>query len=286
MQDFRDATVVVTGAAAGMGAAYARAFARRGARLALCDVRAEPLEALARELGELIGHARVLAQAVDVADRAAVFAFAEEVREALGPAHVVINNAGIGGVGRPFYHVPLEEFDRTMRVNFDGVVNGTRAFLPHLVARGRGALVNVSSVFGLVGPPNATDYAAAKFAVRGFTEALMAEFYGSGIQVHCLHPGGVRTDIGARSGGDDRFAAEKLTTPPEDVAEHVIKCIRKGRLKIVYGNESRRVWLGANLLPLKLFIRQLWRETGHLTDTTEYADFNPARTGSALPPPK
>lgn len=278
MRDFRDATVVVTGAAAGMGAAYARAFARRGARLGLCDVNAERLGVLARELESRLGAGRVLAQAVDVADRAAVFAFAAAVREALGPAHVVINNAGIGGAGRPFYQLPLEEFDRTMRVNFDGVVNGTKAFLPHLVARGRGALVNVSSVFGLVGPPNATDYAAAKFAVRGFTEALMAEFHGSDIQIHCLHPGGVRTGIAARGGGD-RFAAEKLTTPPEDVAEHVIRCIARGRLKIVYGNESRRVWLGANLLPLKLFVRQLWRETGHLTDTSEYGDFNPSRKG-------
>lgn len=274
MRNFLDRTVVITGAASGMGRAYAEAFARRGSRLGLCDVDADRLSALSDRLAAEIGADRIFARVLDVSDEGAVAGFAEAVREALGPAHVVLNNAGIGGAGQPFYTMESAVFERTVRVNFDGVVYVTRAFLPHMVARGEGALVNVSSVFGLIGPPNATDYAATKFAVRGFTEALMAEFYGSDVQIHCLHPGGIRTDIAAGS-GNERFAAEKLITPPEDIVAHVIRCIERRRLKIVYGHESRRLWFAANFVPLRLFIKRFWAEARGIVDVSDYPRFNP-----------
>ncbi len=261
-----------------MGLAYAEAFARRGARLALADIDATGLAKAADRFAGLLGAANVHAQRVDVAEWEEVVGFAASVKEKLGNAHVVLNNAGIGGYGQPFFHTPLAELEQTMSVNFNGVVYGTKAFLPQLIANGEGVLVNVSSIFGLIGPPNATDYAASKFAVRGFTEALMAEFYNSPIQIHCLHPGGVRTNISSRN-RNERFDAEKLITPPEEVAEYVIKCIAAKRLKIVYGYESRRVWLGSNILPLRLLIKQFWREAHHIVDTARYADFNPFLNG-------
>ena len=278
MKDFRDKVVVITGASSGMGLAYVEEFAYLGARLALCDIDGDVLGVVAAEAAKLVGEDKVYAERVDVSDRAAVFAFAKTVRARLGPAHVVLNNAGIGGYGTPFYHADLDDFEHLMRVNFSGVVYGTKAFLPQLVENGAGALVNVSSVFGLVAPANATDYVASKFAVRGFTEALMAEFYGSDIQIHSLHPGGIATAIAERL-PDDQFADRFLTTPPNDIARYVIASIRRGRRQIVYGNQARRLWLGARLLSPMQFVRQFWRESRGMADTSGYGDFNPALHG-------
>ena len=194
MKNFADKIVVITGAGSGMGRAYALEFARLGARLALNDFDAKGLaETLA-----MLPHApagAVYSEVFDVGDQAAVYAFAAAVQARLGNAHVVINNAGIAGGGRPVWLKDEAAYQRTMQVNFFGVVYGTRAFLPQLLANGEGAIVNVSSVFGLVGTPDASDYCAAKFAVRGFTESLMVELQQSPISVHLVHPGGVRTNI-------------------------------------------------------------------------------------------
>ena len=274
MKNFRHKTVVITGAASGMGLAYAEEFAYLGARIAVCDVNAPVLGVVAEELAKIVGQENVYAQPVDVADREQVFGFAEAVKQHLGNAHVVINNAGVSGDATPFFHAGLDGFERLMRINFNGVVYGTKAFLPQLVANGEGALVNVSSIFGLVGVPGASDYCASKFAVRGFTESLMAEFYKSPIQIHCLHPGGIDTNI-ADGNANAKFVQEKLITPPNEIVRYVIDSIRKGRSKIVYGNESLRTWFVANFIPVKLFLQGFWREALPHTDTSGYADFNP-----------
>jgi len=254
--DFTDRVVVITGAGSGMGRSYALEFARRGARLALCDIDATALEGTAALLDPQVA---VLADVHDVADQGAGLAFADRVAAELGPASVVVNNAGIEGCGRPTWASEPAHHDRVMAVNYSGVVHTTRAFLPQLLAGGSGAIVNVSSVFGLIGVPNHADYCASKFAVRGFTEALAVELLHTPISVHLIHPGGVATNI-ARREETRAFAGKYLVSPPDEVACTVIDAIGGARTRIVVGHGSRKIWFASRLLPLPVLARVLWRE--------------------------
>jgi len=268
MKDFRNKIVVITGAGSGMGRAYALAFADLGARLALNDYDAD---GLAETVGLVAARAsvRVHSEAFDVSDRAAMQAFADAVEARLGKAHVVINNAGIEGASKPVWATPLSAYERVMRINFFGVVHGTQVFLPQLLANGEGAVVNVSSIFGLIGPPNHSDYSASKFAVRGFTEALMVELHQSPISVHLVHPGGIATNI-ARAEGSRAFSQKYLSTPPEVIVRHVIRAIQKRQPKIVFGKDSFKTWLGANLVPLRWLNPIIWRDMRAVIDQSDY----------------
>lgn len=252
-----------------MGRSYATAFAKRGAKLALNDFDPKGLAAtvaLVKNLGAVAIHS----EAFDVSDRTAMQAFAEDVKARLGNAHVVINNAGVGGASKPVWSTDEAAFDRTMQINFHGVVNGTRAFLPQLLANDQGAVVNVSSIFGLVGVPSGADYSASKFAVRGFTEALMVELVGSRISVHLVHPGGINTAIG----GGSEFNAKFLKTSPDAVAERVIRAIRSGKQRIVYGHQSFPVWVLSWALPLETRNRILFRKLSNMLPSEDYAQIS------------
>lgn len=256
MKQFNGKVVVITGAASGMGRAYAEAFAREGALLALNDRDAQGLDQTRRRVLEL-GTPAVHTSAFDVSDRDAMYAFADEVRDTLGPAHVIVNNAGIEGGAGPVWELSDESFEKVLGVNLWGVIHGTRAFLPHLFENGEGAVVNVSSIFGLIGPPMCSDYAASKFAVRGFTESLAVELHGTPITVHSVHPGGIDTNI-ARSDATKNFSKRFLKTPPEAIAKVVLRGIRAGTPRIVSGHRSLPAWLGSRVLPLS-WINQLAR---------------------------
>lgn len=264
---------MITGAGSGMGRAYAIEFAKLGSHLALND-RDEAGLAETGSLAKKVGAKKCFSKAFDVSIKNEMDAFASEVKQQLGNAHVVINNAGIEGSTLPAFHTEEERFRKVMDVNFFGVVNGTKAFLPQMVENGEGALVNVSSVFGLIGTPNNADYCASKFAVRGFTEALLVEFHGSPISIHIVHPGGINTNIVRNERALD-FAKEHLITPPEKIAKHVIKCIGKRKFKIVYGHNSMKVWLGSNLIPKNILKRLIWREVNQFNKAGEYDAFNP-----------
>lgn len=268
MDNYQDEVVVVTGAGSGMGRSYALEFARRGARLALGDVDGE---ALAQTLDLLPEATRKTAVSgvYDVADRTATFAFADEVADALGGASVVVNNAGIEGCLRPVWASEPADYDRVMAVNFSGVVHSTQAFLPQLLERPRGAVVNVSSIFGLVGTPSHSDYCASKFAVRGFTEALSAELLGTGVGVYLVHPGGIATRI-ARRPESQAFAQKYFGTDPADIARVVADAIGTRRTRIVYGQGSRKTWLGARLLPQRTMAGLIWRDISPVLDLTHY----------------
>jgi len=268
MKNFKNKVVVVTGAGSGMGRAYALEFARLGALVAVNDYDAAALAETVDLLTQQ-GVAGVCSQAFDVSDREAMLAFAALVRARLGAAHVIINNAGIEGSVRPVWATEPESYERIMRINFFGVVNGTQAFLPQLLTNGEGAVVNVSSIFGLVGTPNHADYCASKFAVRGFTEALMVEMQDSAIGVHLVHPGGIATNI-TRKEGSQAFSRQYLTTPPEVIVRHVIKCIGRKQPKIVFGKDSFKTWLGSNFVPLKLLNRIIWGEMKRVIDLSDY----------------
>ena len=172
MRRFTDKVAVITGAGSGIGRALALDLAGRGARLAISDIGQERIDetvALCEKRG-----AEVRGYRLDVADRAAVLAHADEVVADFGRADLVINNAGVA-LAAPILEMKWDDLEWVMNIDFWGVVHGTKAFLPHLIASGDGHVVNISSVFGLVGVPTQSAYNAAKFAVRGFTEALRQE---------------------------------------------------------------------------------------------------------------
>ena len=246
MGEQRGAVAVVTGAGSGIGRALAVELARRGARLALSDVDPVGLAAtveLARGEG-----ATVHAQRLDVTDRAAVLGYADTVVAEYGVVNVVINNAGVAFTG-DVERMSFDQLERVLDVDFWGVVNGTKAFLPHLIASGDGHLVNVSSLFGLLATPGQSAYNAAKFAVRGFTEALRQEMLLAGhpVQVTCVHPGGVRTAI-ARNGGAapghdaarlaEYFDTRLARTSPESAARTILRGVAAGRPRVLVGLDA------------------------------------------------
>jgi NAD(P)-dependent dehydrogenase (short-subunit alcohol dehydrogenase family) len=209
MTDIRGKVAVITGAGSGIGQALAYDLARRGARLAVSDIDATGLAETTKQL-RVIG-APVHAAQLDVTDRAAVLSYADEVVAEYGTVNIVINNAGIAFTG-DIEQMSFEQIERVMDVDFWGVVNGTKAFLPHLIASGDGHVVNISSLFGLLAVPGQSAYNAAKFAVRGFTEALRQEMMVNGhpVQVTCVHPGGIKTAIARNAGAVDGQDAKAL----------------------------------------------------------------------------
>ncbi len=281
MKNFNNKIVVITGAGSGMGRAYAVEFAKLGARLALNDYDSKELAETVVLLDDSSPN-KVYSASFDVSDRAAMESFAVDVQAQLGNAHIIINNAGVSGEGKPVWATPLATIERVMNINFYGVVHGTQVFLPQLIENGEGAVVNVSSIFGLIGPPNNSDYSAAKFAVRGFTEALMVELHDSPISVHLVHPGGIATNI-ANVPQHQAFSDKYLSTPPEAIVRHVIRGIRCGTPKIVYGKDSFKTWFGANFVPLRLLNKIIWWDMRDVIDRSDYP-LQPAATKPMITP--
>ncbi|MFI9449493.1 acetoin dehydrogenase [Amycolatopsis sp. WAC 01375] len=245
MRSFTDKVVVITGAGSGIGKALAIELAGRGARLALSDVDAVRAAGTVAEC-ETAG-ATAKAYALDVADRDAVLAHAEEVAVDFGGANVVVNNAGVA-LGATVEEMTWDDYDWLMGINLGGVVNGTKAFLPQVIASGDGHIVNLSSVFGFIGVPTQSAYNAAKFAVRGFTEALRQEMLIARhpVKVSCVHPGGIKTNIArdARGGVErdiDKAAEgfEKIArTTPEKAAQTIVRGIERGTARILIGPDA------------------------------------------------
>ena len=244
--------VAITGAASGIGLALARRLDEAGARLALADRDQAGVEAVARACRQ------ARAYSVDVADAAAVSAWADQVVADFGGADVIINNAGVALTG-DIVDLSLDDLHEIMAVDFWGVVHGTKAFLPHLIAGGGGHVVNVSSVFGLVGVASQSAYNAAKFAVRGFTEALRQEMKLAGhpVGVTCVVPGGVRTNVMRNArvvGGYDhadlivRFDRELARTTPERAAELIVHGIERDRSRVLVGTDAHALDLAVRVL--------------------------------------
>jgi len=251
VKSFDQRVVAITGAGSGIGRALAVDLAGRGAHLALCDVDdtglAHTAEACRRRGVQVTtGH-------VDVAERAAVSAWADRVLDEHGRVNVVVNNAGVA-LGSTVEAMSLADAEWLMNINFWGVVHGTKAFLPHLVASGDGHVVNISSVFGLLPVPTQSAYNASKYAVRGFSEALGMELRlaGAPVGVTTVHPGGIRTNIArnarvdpsvaASTGGDAEAAVRSferlLRTSPERAAEIILAGVAAGRRRVLVGADA------------------------------------------------
>src|SRR4051812_734872 len=194
MREIKGAVAVVTGAASGIGRALAVDLVKMGAHLALADVNAAGLE----ETRALLGNATARTYTVDVSNASAVEAFAQAVQLDLGRASLLINNAGVALMGT-LAEVSLEDMQWLIGINFWGVVHGCKFFMPLLQRESDAHIVNLSSIFGLMGPPEQTAYAASKFAVHVFSQSLREELRAaSSIKVTSVHPAGIATPIANR----------------------------------------------------------------------------------------
>lgn len=264
-------SIVITGAASGIGKALAECFASKGAHLALSDINADGLNTLSSDLTKNYPALRIHCASFDVANPSDWCSFLSSADKTLGSLDMIINNAGIEGSSRPVWATDNETLQRVMDVNFFGMVHGTKAILPYFAKRDWAALVNVSSVFGLIAPPNAADYAASKFAIRGYTESLHAELsqIHPQIQVHLVHPGGINTQI-ARLKQSQNFKSEFLTTPPSALAEVIANSVMRNHSRIVYGNQSNLIRIASRLFPLSWLSRLISQQMRKLNMTEDY----------------
>jgi NADP-dependent 3-hydroxy acid dehydrogenase YdfG len=247
MEGFASKVAVVTGAGSGIGQALAVELAHSGAKLAICDV---DTEGLAQTEGRIkaIG-APVKTDRLDVTEREAFLAYADQVNEHFGTVNQIYNNAGIAFHG----DVEVSQFkdiERVMDVDFWGVVNGTKAFLPHLIASGDGHIINISSVFGLLSVPGQAAYNSAKFAVRGFTEALRQEMILAGhpVGVTTVHPGGIKTAIARNAEAVEGLDTAQLAkmfdkrlarTSPQRAAQIILDAVRKNKARVLVGTDAK-----------------------------------------------
>lgn len=240
---------VVTGAGSGIGRALAQQLTAAGSGLALADIDEAGLRQTAQSLVKQGGP--ITLHVVDVAKEEAMKSLAREVSEKHGRVTLLINNAGVSLHG-DFDEVSLDDFRWLMDINFWGTVYGVKYFLPLLKREPRAHLVNLSSVFGIIAPAGQVPYAASKFAVRGFTEALRHELQNSAICVSCVHPGGIRTPIARHSRLGAATPAAKCEeniarferlarTPPEKAAAVILRGVERRSPRILIGVDAYEI---------------------------------------------
>jgi short-subunit dehydrogenase len=256
MTAIRGAAAAVTGAASGIGRALALELAARGCDLAIADRDHAGLHAVAAEIAKAGGAngqpRKVSVHRLDVGEPSQIEEFAQAAVAAHPGLNIVVNNAGVALLGQ-FGEIDQSQMDWLMNINFWGVVHSCRAFLPHLSRRPEAHIVNLSSIFGIIAPPGQTAYAAAKFAVRGFSESLRHELQmaASPVRLSVVHPGGVATNIArnSRTGAGvtdnarraqsiERFDTVARTTPTA-AAVRIITGIEKNQPRILIGNDAR-----------------------------------------------
>ena len=261
MKDFKGRVAAITGAGSGIGRALANDLARRGAHLALGDI---DDAGLAETVSQCEGFGvKITSQHLDVADRDAVYAWADRVAADHGEVNLVINNAGVA-LGATVESMSYEDFEWLMNINFWGVVYGTKAFLPYLKASGEGHIVNLSSVFGLISVPSQAAYNAAKFAVRGFTDTLRMELEieGAPVSVTTIHPGGIKTNIAKNArmdvsvtemAGDPekaRLDMERVfITSPRKAAHQILVAVQHDRRRALVGPDAKVIDFISRLPP-------------------------------------
>jgi butyryl-CoA dehydrogenase len=270
VKDVRGRVAAITGAGSGIGRALAAELARRGAHLALTDI---DTDGLAATVAECEGYGvKVTSQRLDVADRDAIYEWADAVPAEHGHVNLLFNNAGVALVA-DIATMSDEDLHWLVDINLWGVVNGCRAFLPHLEDSGEGHIVNLSSVFGLLSIPSQSAYNISKFAVRGFSDALRMELEiaRSCVSVTTVHPGGVRTNIARRARQDPATAApvkpgqdlgeafDRIArTTPDAAAEQILAGVERNRRRVLVGADGTALDL-VSRLPAGLYQRVLVR---------------------------
>ena len=261
MTAIRGSAAAVTGAASGIGRALALELAARGCDVALADRDEAGLQTVAAEINRTHSQ-KVTLHRVDVSEPQQIADFAQAATSAHPGLNIVVNNAGVALLGQ-FNEIDQAQMDWLMNINFWGVVHATRAFLPHLARQREAHIVNLSSIFGIIAPPGQTAYAAAKFAVRGFSESLRHELQmaASPVRLSVVHPGGVATNIvrnsrdgigvtdnARRAQSIERFDAVAKTTPAA-AALRIILGIENNKPRILIGNDARFMDLLQRLRP-------------------------------------
>ena len=255
MKDFRDKIIVITGAGSGLGRQFAAQFYQAGARLALCDLDLEGLKNTL-QVTEDDGN-RVKLYQVDVSDQTAVQQFALDVEFQLGPADMLINNAGICLIPQTFDETPDEQFKKVIDVNMWGAFYGIRAFLPQLKNRPEASIVNISSLAGLVGLYGHAAYSMSKSALRGLSEALQAELAGTQVDLLLVHPGGVQTNLIKNAPNLDKNLQEKAHKnftklsflTPEKTVTRIIKAVQRKKNRAIIGLDARLILIFKTLFP-------------------------------------
>ena len=274
MKNFKDKTAVITGAGSGMGRYLAILLAKDGADVVVCDVNEDTLNKTLEMLKQY--NVSVSSHVLDVAIKEDIEALPGKVIEQHGKGDLVFNNAGVA-TGGHFQDMDEKYWDWVMGVNFHGVVNSTRAFIPHMIDRPEAAIVNTSSIFGMVAVPGQSAYHATKFAVRGFTESLALEMADTNpnLQIHCVHPGHIGTNIAATARMDDRVAKKVIEDGkksiftwkpptsleemghefkqggmhPSKAAKIILSGVKKNKRRIFIGLDARLLDLSQRLFP-------------------------------------
>lgn len=259
MKTLKDKVAAITGAGSGIGRATATLLAKHGCNLSISDVNQEGLEQTAEQCRAF--GVKVKTTRVDVSKREQVEAWAKDTVQELGGVHIVINNAGVA-LGATIEDTSYEDFEWLMGINFWGVVYGAKSFLPYLKAQGEGHIVNISSVFGLIAVPTQAAYNAAKFAVKGFSEALRQELEieDCGVSVTTVHPGGIKTNIArnARMTPRDGWVhsasgkefEKAFSTTPDQAAQDIVNAIVKNRRRQLIGTDAVAIDLLQRVFPV------------------------------------
>ena len=258
MKKFNNSVAVITGAGSGLGRQLALRLASAGASVAISDIDqaglAETEEMVKNLLGDKQG--KVIARSLDVSNREAVFAYAEQTKEDFGSVNLVINNAGVALSSGTLNETSVDDFEWLMSINFSGVLYGTKAFLPILEDAKWGHIINISSLFGLIGVAEQSAYNASKFAVRGMTEALRQELEQADSHISCtsIHPGGIKTSIAKNSRVSKELRAEEIKlkqefeslamTTAESAAEQILNAAIKNKRRLVLGKDAKALdWI-------------------------------------------
>ena len=274
MKTFKEKVAVITGAGSGMGRYLAVLLAKEGADVSVCDVNEETLNETVEMLRKY--NVSVSSHLLDVSDKDAIEALPRKVIDQHGKVDMVFNNAGVT-TGSHFKDMDEDNWDWVMGINFDGVINSTRAFIPHMVDSPEAAIVNTSSIFGMVAVPGQTVYHATKFAVRGFTESLAMEMRETNpnLQIHCVHPGHIGTNIAATARFDEENFNQDETQVsnsiftrnapksqkemgdlfreggmhPSKAAEIILNGVKKNKSRIFIGLDAKLLDLSQRIFP-------------------------------------
>ena len=272
MKSFKEKVAVITGAGSGMGRYLAILLARDGADVCVCDVNEKTLNETVIMLRKY--NVSVSSHLLDVSDKESIEALPQKVIDQHGKVDLVFNNAGVGS-GSYFQDMNKDNWDWVMGINFEGVVNSTRAFIPHMINNSEAAIINTSSIFGMVAIPGQSVYHATKFAVRGFTESLALEMKQTNpnLQIHCVHPGHIGTNIAtsARISDEDfdktqaRMSIFNRNPPktkqemgelfkeggmhPSKAAKIILDGVKKNNSRIFVGLDAKLLDLSQRLFP-------------------------------------